>query len=151
MTIQAMKHEAHRAVHRRTAAFTLIEIMVVIAILGLLLTVVGRAAWTNMREARVGISKTKMSQLANGALTAYRRHYSKLPDTLEELLLEGERNLNEVYAVPIDLRDAWENDFRYERISNSKFTLVSFGADGIEGGEAGSDDADIVYPDDFEK
>ena len=133
---------------RSRQGFTLIEIMVVITILGLLLTVVGTSAWNKLRESKVTITRARINNLANVALQDYRRHYNRLPDSLEELLQPSDKNFGEPYARPIDLKDSWENDMRYTRISNSKFKVVSLGADGTEGGE--TDDVDITYPDDFD-
>src|SRR5262245_12763305 len=83
----------------RTApsGFTLIEIMVVVAIIGLLLTFVAPSVWNRMREANVTGTKAKMTQLTQ-YITDYRRHYSKVPSTLEELLQPSEKNLNEPYV-----------------------------------------------------
>ncbi len=129
--------------------FTLIEIMVVIAILGMLMTVVGAYVWDNMKEAQVTTTKTKLVQLANGPLSTYKRRMSRVPDSLQELLTESDKNFGNAWCAPVDQRDAWDNDFRYEKLSNTKFRLSSLGADGMEGGEF--EEADIVWPDDFTK
>ncbi len=130
------------------AGFTLIEIMVVITILGLLLTVVGRSVYNNLREAQVTATRAQINKLALGALQDYRRHFSKLPDSLDELLQESDKNMGDPYAKPADLKDAWKFELQYTRLSNSKFKITSLGADGIEGGEF--DEQDITYPDDFD-
>ena len=132
---------------RARDGFTLIEIMVVIAILGMLMTVVGAYVWDNMKEAQVTTTKTKLVQLANGPLSTYKRRMSRVPDTLNELLNESEKNFGSPWCAPVDMRDAWDNDFMYEKLSNTKFRLTSLGADGMEGGEY--EEADIVWPDDF--
>lgn len=142
------RHHATRRDRRAESAFTLIEIMVVIAILGMLLTVVGRSAWNNMKEAKVTLSKAKVSQLANDTIATYIRRMNKAPDSLEELLVESDKNYGDPWAKPVDLRDEWENQLRYEKLSNTKFRITSLGADGIEGGEF--DEADITWPEDFE-
>ena len=36
---------------------------------------------------------------------------------------------------PILLMDAWDNEFIYTRINRSKYEIISYGADGVEGGE----------------
>ena len=142
------RHHATRRARRAESAFTLIEIMVVIAILGMLLTVVGRSAWNNMKEAKVTLSKSKVSRLANDTIATYIRRMNKAPDSLEELLVESDKNYGEPWAAPVDLRDEWENQLRYEKLSNTKFRITSLGADGIEGGEF--DEADITWPEDFQ-
>jgi len=127
----------------RTApsGFTLIEIMVVIAIIGLLLTVVAPNVWNKMREANVKVTKAKMTQLSQ-YIEDYRRHYSKVPDSLEELRQPSDRNNGEPYLDNDDqLHDAWGNAFQYKKITNNKYDIISLGADQLEGGE--NDDADL--------
>jgi len=125
----------------RQAGFTLIEIMVVIAIVGLLLTIVGRSVYTNLREAKVKVTQAKIANL-KGPISDYRRHYSTVPDDLRVLLEESDKNMGEPYIEDEDnIYDAWETEFVYRKISKSKYEVKSLGADGIEGGEF--DDADI--------
>jgi general secretion pathway protein G len=131
---------------RRASGFTLIEIMVVIAIIGLLLTVVAPNVWNKLREAKVTTTKVKMNNL-KVAVDFYKGHHSKVPDTLEELLEPDEKNLGEPYLDKHDqLLDAWDGEFHYNKISNNKYDIISLGADGVEGGE--NDDKDISINDD---
>ena len=131
----------HRRATRARAGFTLIEIMVVVAIIGLLLTFVAPNVWNRMREANVTGTKAKMTQLTQ-YITDYRRHYAKVPDSLEELRQPSEKNNDEPYLDNDDqLVDAWGNPFQYKKITNNKYDIISLGADGVEGGE--HDDADL--------
>lgn len=139
MTIPSIPERQRRS--RNHSGFTLIEIMVVIAIIGLLLTFVAPSVYNRLREANVMGTKAKMTNLKN-YIAAYRIHHSKVPDRLDDLLQPNEKNFNLPYVENTDdLKDAWGNDFEYERISSSRFDIISFGADGMEGGE--EDDADI--------
>ncbi len=128
---------------RRHAGFTLMEIMVVIAIIGLLLTLVGPQVFNRLKEARVTTAKGQMSTIIKPALEDFRRHFNKYPDSLEELTQPSAKNFNDSYLSQAQLLDPWEYPYHYTRISNSKFELVSFGADMLEGGEG--EDADIPY------
>jgi general secretion pathway protein G len=131
---------------RARAGFTLIEIMVVIAIIGLLLTVVAPNVWNNLRKAKVTTTKMKMAIL-KGAVGEYRNDFNKVPDTLEQLLEQSEKHLGEPYLEKQEeLLDSWDNPFRYTKVSNTKFDIISLGADGVEGGE--NDDKDISILDD---
>jgi len=126
---------------RRPAGFTLIEIMVVVAIIGLLLTLVAPQFFTQQRQAQIVITKAKMTQLKM-PIQDYRNQHAKLPDSLDVLLEPAEKNLDEPYVqTEGELTDAWGNRFQYEKLSSSKYDIISLGADGVEGGEA--DDADI--------
>ena len=126
---------------RRTAGFTLIEIMVVVAIIGLLLTLMAPQFFKYLRHARITTTEGKMQNLKL-PIQQYRNQESKLPDSLESLLEPSEKNLSEPYVDSEDeLNDAWGNRMQYVKLSGSKYDIISLGADGVEGGEA--DDADI--------
>ncbi len=129
------------AARRTRSGFTLIEIMVVVAIIGLLLTFVAPNVWNKMREANVMGTRAKMTQL-KVRIEDYRRQNNKAPGSLEELLQPSDRNMGEAYVESEEeLKDAWGNFFQFVRINNNKFDIISLGADGVEGGEA--DDSDI--------
>jgi general secretion pathway protein G len=136
--------------HRSQAGMTLVEIMVVIAILGILMTIVGVAAVGRLEEAKVD---TTIVQIGNieGALTQYRVNYGKYPTTAEGLdaLIHPPADRNgrsrESYldsdTVPVD---AWGSPFLYYSPGVSgdhDYEILSLGADQAEGGE--SRDMDI--------
>ena len=121
---------------RSRAGFTLIEIMVVIAIIGLILTFVGPNILNRLREAKVTSTKVGLQNLKS-AIEDYRRHHSRVPDSLEELRQPNEKNFNEPYLESDEkLLDSWGTPFQYQRLSNTKYNIISLGADGEEGGEA---------------
>jgi general secretion pathway protein G len=129
------------APRRAARGFTLIEIMVVIAIIGLLATFVAPYAMQKWRQANVTASKGKMVLLKT-PIESYFMLHSRVPDSLEELLEPDEKNMDEPYIESQDqIKDAWGNLFVYEKLNNKKYDIISLGADGAEGGEA--DDADI--------
>jgi len=133
---------------RRERAFTLIEIMVVIAIIGLIATLVVPGVMNRLDEASVKTTRGKMANLG-GCLSDYRRHHSVYPETLQELLQEDPKNMNNAYVQNQNmLLDAWDNEFIYNRIDSRKYELISLGADRAEGGEENSADADISSLDD---
>ncbi len=122
--------------------FTLIELLVVMAILGMLAALVGPALFGNLSK---GQRTTAASQISNleSALDTYRLDVGSYPDSLRGLVENdsGSQRWNGPYIrddeVPLD---PWDNAYHYEA-GGRDFTLISYGADGVPGGEG--DDADI--------
>ena len=128
--------------NRRTTGFTLIEIMVVVAIIGLLLTLMAPQFFKYLRSARVTTTQGKMQNLKL-PIQSYRNLENKLPDSLESLLEPSEKNLGDPYVDSEDeLNDAWGNRMQYVKLSGSKYDIISLGADGVEGGEGYNADID---------
>lgn len=141
---------AARKLHRNQAGMTLVEIMVVIAILGILMTVVGIAALNQLEKAKVGTTEVQIGNLES-ALLLYRVDHGKYPSSAEGLdalinppptkkgktfpsYLEGD-------AVPTD---QWGNPFLYYSPGShgdNDYEIISLGSDGAEGGD--KTDADI--------
>ena len=123
------------------AGFTLIEILVVMAIISMLAIMVA----PNIFNQRAGAMRDgALSQIANleAALDTYRLDVGEYPDSLDGLMTNdsGRASWNGPYlrrAVPLD---PWGNDYVYDA-NRRDFTLISYGADGERGGE--DDDADI--------
>ena len=122
--------------------FTLIELLVVMAILGMLAALVGPALFGNLSK---GQRTTAASQISNleSALDTYRLDVGSYPDSLSGLVENdsGSQRWNGPYIrddeVPLD---PWDNPYQYEA-GGRDFSLISYGADGVPGGEG--DDADI--------
>ncbi len=113
---------------------TLIEIMIVIAIIGsiaalLLPNVVGQLDKSKQKEARI-----QLTQIVN-ALSMYYTDCGKYPQTLEGLTKEDPNCSNwgpqPYYAK--SLKDSFGHDLVYE-LDGSEYTLKSLGKDGREGG-----------------
>ena len=73
-----------RAEDRRTAAFTLIEIMAVVIIIGLLTTVVGGMVFQQVDKARATTARTQLNTL-EAQLELYRMDNGRFPSTEQGL------------------------------------------------------------------
>ena len=125
----------------RANGFTLIEILVVMAIIGMLAVMVAPNLFRQQAGAMRDAAASQISALET-ALDAYRLDMGEYPDSLEGLMENdsGRASWNGPYLRREIPRDPWGNDYYYES-DGRDFTLMSYGADGARGGE--DDDADI--------
>ncbi len=118
---------------------SLIEILVVLAIIGTIAATVGRSVFGSKEKAKVGTVKIQISKIEN-AVNEFYNDCDQLPDSLDQLINEpGSETceswgLGGAYAKEKDLIDPWKNDFQYEQTSQG-FTITSFGKGGAPGGE----------------
>jgi general secretion pathway protein G len=132
------------AAQRRRSAFTLIEIMAVVIIMGLLMGVVGVTVFGRVDEAYVATTKIQIKQLEN-ALEFYRMDNSRYPSTEEGLsaLVQAPPGARSYprggYMKNRDgLTDPWDSDFQYQspgQHNEHTFDLWSLGADRAPGGD----------------
>jgi general secretion pathway protein G len=137
-----------KGIDRRSAGFTLIEIMVVVFILGLLVTLVAPRIVGRTDEAR----RTKAAADVKGieeALHLYKLDNGFYPTTdqgLQALVTKPEtgnvpRRWNAdgyLESLPVD---PWGNPYVFLSDGNT-YSLKSYGADGAEGGEGKYADID---------
>ncbi|HDZ08711.1 type II secretion system major pseudopilin GspG [Pseudohongiella sp.] len=130
---------AQTAVRQR--GFTIIELLIVMAILGMLAVMVAPNLFNQADSARRDAVLSQISSLGS-ALDAYRLDIGQYPDSLDGLVRDtsGRSTWNGPYIrgeLPVD---PWGNDYQYES-EGRDYTLMSYGADGRDGGEG--NDADI--------
>ncbi|AFM14315.1 type II secretion system major pseudopilin GspG [Turneriella parva] len=132
---------------RKRSGFTLIELLVVIAILGGLMTVLFVSLGDNKAKANKGQNKLAMNtdyfSIVN-ALDEFKAKAGRYPNAdegLEALVRQpsGVQNWDGPYLKKVPV-DPYGTPYRYN-ITGSKFSVISLGADGREGGE--KDDADV--------
>ncbi len=126
---------------KQARGFTIIELLIVMAILGMLAVMVAPNLFNQADGARRDAALSQISSLTS-ALDAYRLDVGQYPDELEGLIENdsGRSTWNGPYLrgdVPVD---PWGNAYVYES-SGRDFSLISYGADGAPGGE--DNDADI--------
>ncbi|MDP6651593.1 MAG: type II secretion system major pseudopilin GspG [Gammaproteobacteria bacterium] len=121
--------------------FTLIEILVVMAIIAMLAVMVAPNIFNQQAGAQRDAAMSQISSL-EAALDTYRLDVGEYPDTLEGLTENdsGRAAWNGPYLRRDVPKDPWGNDYVYDS-NGREFTLISYGPDGEQGGEG--DDADI--------
>lgn len=115
---------------------TLIEIMIVIAIIGGLMAILAPKFMGQKDKANVGQAKIAMGQIAN-ALSMYKNDCGKYPESLENLVTADASCSTwgpEPYVKKKSLDDPWGHPFVYS-LENGDFTLMSLGSDGRPGGD----------------
>jgi general secretion pathway protein G len=110
-------------------AFTLMELMIVIIILGLLAAFVLPNLTGKGEEAKKNIVCVQMNSIAQ-ALKMYKIENSTYPSTSQGLKELASKGYFEDNKIP---KDSWGNDFIYSNNSNN-FEIISFGPNKIEGG-----------------
>lgn len=121
--------------------FTLIEILVVMAIIGMLAVMVAPNLFNQRAGAMRDAAASQISTL-EAALDTYRLDVGSYPDSLDGLMTNdsGRDSWNGPYLRRDVPQDPWGNDYIYDG-NNREFTLISYGADGEQGGE--EEDADV--------
>jgi general secretion pathway protein G len=129
--------------------FTLVEILVVIAIIALIGSFALPTITKRLGFAKKSLVKSKMT-LIEGALDQFMIDCGRYPADDEglEFLIVPPEELAEKWAGPYLKRsqiiDPWNNPYMYIEegtVNIGSYDIMSFGADGVEGGEG--DDADV--------
>ena len=131
--------------NRRQLGFTLVELLVVLAILGMLAALVGPQVLNQLGGAK---SKSAAIQIRDfeSALELYKLDVGRFPrsgEGLEALVRQpsGARGWNGPYLKKDEVpQDPWGNPYEY-RVSGSSIEITSLGADGRQGGSG--EDADV--------
>lgn len=120
---------------RAQGGFTLVELMVVIAIIAALAAIVGVNVIGALDKANVTEAKAQINNFKS-ALLAYKIDHKKFPSTGEGLdaLINNEKGKSYLDAEAIP-KDPWDNEYIYTAESGSEYEIISYGGDGQPGGE----------------
>ncbi len=137
--------------NRKSKAFTLVELLVVVLIITMLAAFVAPKMFTGIGKTKADLTRAKMAIIEN-ALARFYVECGRYPDDsegLEVLILPPadmeEGKWNGPYLKQSDLLDLWDNPYIYVaegEYNPGSFDLISLGADGMDGGEG--DNEDIV-------
>lgn len=136
---------------RRRSGFTLIEILVVIAVISLLASLVAPNVFRHVGTAKDASARSQIEMLG-AALDAYRLDNGRYPTTAQGLDALWEEptaeprpsNWRGPYLRKAVPPDPWGNAYVYinpGEMNRTGYDLTSYGADGVAGGEG--EDADI--------
>ncbi len=127
--------------HSSRAGLTLVEMIVVLAIIALVAVLIVPNVIGRPDEARVTVAKTDLKTIAS-ALRIYRLDNGDYPTTQQGLAALVERPTSPPEPrswasdgyLPELPTDPWGNPYVY-RQTGGRFDLMSYGKDGAEGGE----------------
>jgi len=152
-TNQQIRISANQGIRKSAKAFTIIELMAVIVIIGILGGIVAVSVVGKIDKARVTAARASLKMLHN-AVIQFKLDTGRYPTEDEGLnaLIEQPTDVTgwntggylETTEIP---KDSWGHDFVYQLYpeSGKPFVIMSYGADGEEGGEGY--DADLKSTD----
>lgn len=144
--------DSNRRIRARRPGFTLFEMIIVVAILGLLVALVAPRLTGNLEKSKITATKTQIANLSTSIEQFYLEigRYPSSEEGLESLIQRPQSVPEDKWKGPytekdILPRDAWDRPFEYEppsEANNNRYIVRSLGADGRTGGE--SADADLT-------
>ena len=141
--------DQHQCARRKQKGLTLFELLVVLAILTLLATLIAPRVIGYLGRAKSDVARAQAANIAASLELFYIDHdrYPDASEGLDALLTAPASDDAQFWRGPYfkeetGLTDPWGRPYLYEvDETRDGFTVISFGRDGVEGGEG--DDADI--------
>jgi len=133
-------------VRRNMSGMTLIEILVVLVLIGIVLGIVGGNFIGRGEKAKADAAKIEIGQIGQ-SLDLFKLEVGRYPTSQEGLQAlisapPGLTNWNGPYWKKSTLpKDPWGNEYRYSAPGqHGPYDILSYGADGKEGGEGANKD-----------
>lgn len=146
MKVRCMKFGSGETI-RYSSGFTMMELLIVLVIVGLLAALVGPTLYQQIKPAKQSTARAQIENFGT-ALDNFFINMNRYPTTQEGLEIlrtkpESDENWKGPYLKKEIPNDPWGKPFVYLSPGrNGGYEIISFGADGREGGEG--DDADIT-------
>ena len=120
------KQEKRTAREALRQGFTLIEILVVVAIIGMLGAVAVPAYMSHLKEARVETARELIKSVETALNMYSMKHGGKYPDSLEALTQETD---DEEALLQGEYVDPWGQDLKFEKRGKKRPLITSAGPD----------------------
>lgn len=129
--------------HTRRSAFTLVELMVVVVIVGIMATVVTVSVTDYLVSGKQNAARSEVAQIKN-ALELFYTEFSRYPSNDEGLaMLTQSTPAHPNGILQGDLLDPWGNPYQYIYPGvHGTYDIISYGANKTEGGTGA--DMDLV-------
>jgi|694.fasta_scaffold69646_2 general secretion pathway protein G len=125
---------SRRTLSRFERGLTLIEIIIVVAIIGIVLSFLLKGVFSGAQEAKAKLTKAMLEQL-KGDLTVYQVSNNQFPGSLQDI--KGNEAVNDGFGNPIQYKVS---------DGGRSFELLSLGADGKPGGTGSNQDITLKGP-----
>jgi general secretion pathway protein G len=126
-----MREERRKRGMHAAAGFTLIEVLLVVAILGILATVAAVGIGGHMDKVNRESTRMNISAISK-AVEIYRITANRMPSSLQDLT----KDIGDIEAPLSDVPlDAWANPFQFKKVGKFKYEIRSGGPDGSIGGD----------------
>jgi general secretion pathway protein G len=126
-----------KKLRKRTNYFTLMEIMIVVAIIGLLMAIVGPMAAKAFFKGKAAAAKMQLRAFESSIMD-YQIDTGSYPKSLKDLLVNsGSKKWDGPYISKKSIpKDPWGNDYVYRIDPNipQGYVIICYGADGAPGG-----------------
>jgi general secretion pathway protein G len=119
---------ANRAKRQAQAGMTMLEIMIVLAIIGLVMSVVGVGVYSSYKKAQKKIAQVAVNEIASKTVQYMTDNNNECPKTIDDLVAQK--------YMPKKQKDPWNRDFILRcpgQVNTDGIDVVSLGPDGQEG------------------
>lgn len=116
---------------RRNRGFTLLEILIVVAIIGLIASLIVPNIVGRYEKSKEEIAKAQIEMLSS-AIEAFKLDMGRYPNSLDELINGNDPNWRGPYLAKRQIpKDPWGRDYQYKYPGeHERYDLYSLGPDG---------------------
>ena len=107
---------------------TMLEIMIVLAIIGLVMSVVGVGVYSNWKKAQIKIARVAVNEIASKSVQYMTDNSNECPKSIDDLVAQK--------YMPKKQKDPWNRDYILRcpgTINTDGIDVISLGPDGQEG------------------